>query len=53
MRVRIWIDHTTGTWGQADDLVILELEEEDVSALADLSDTERRVYAQENGEPVR
>lgn len=53
MKTRIWIDTTTGTWGNATDLAIIELEEEDVSALANLSDLAIRTYGQEYGEPVR
>jgi hypothetical protein len=50
--MKIWIDTDTGTWGNAFDMVLVDIEEEDLNALAELSDVERTAYGQKHGEPV-
>lgn len=50
--MRIWVDTPTGTWGCIEDLMVLELDEDQISELDELSDVQRSAFAIEHGQPV-
>lgn len=44
--MNIWIDKKTGTWGNVQDIVLLEMTQRETDALDDMSDAERGRYAE-------
>lgn len=48
--MHIWIDTDTGTWGNAQDIVILDVDEVDLVDLGQMSDTDIIRFGQEHGD---
>ena len=46
---RYFIDIDTGTWGRAEDLRIVEVSQDELDALADMTDAERGAFGFEKG----
>lgn len=44
--MNIWIDKKTGTWGNVQDIVLLEMTQRATDALDDMSDEDRSNYAE-------
>jgi hypothetical protein len=47
---KVWIDTDTGTRGTTDHLVIVELDDDDMTVIDELSDVQRKVYGRKYGE---